>query len=159
MEAIAQDRAIARLEGAKLWPMLKDAVDSAAASKLWAVGFKSHVHFHRYNITRKQASVNLFFKKVIHNSYCDPVSFSRAHPRRGCQALKCSSHRGQSQPSRNFPSNGSRSGAGSRQLRQVPPLPSISRAWLPHWLQGSNVVSKVIVLNFFKCHLQTSLAF
>jgi hypothetical protein len=34
MEAIAQDRAIARLEGAELWPMLKDAVDSAAASKL-----------------------------------------------------------------------------------------------------------------------------
>ena len=105
------------------------------------------------------ASFFFTFYHLFLASYCDPVSFSRAHPRRGCQALKCSSHRGQSQPSRNFPSNGSRSGAGNRQLRQVPPLPSISRAWLPHWLQGSNVVSKVIVLNFFKCHLQTSLAF
>ena len=52
---------------------------------------------------------------------------------------------GHSQPS--MMPKGSLGGAGNRQVKQVPSLPSISRAWLPHWLQGSNVVSNVIILN------------
>ena len=67
MQFVTKDGEAARINRAEDWPMLTDAVASAAAGV--GVRFQSHVHFHSINITHIGALVKGFSQKVIHKKY------------------------------------------------------------------------------------------